>query len=444
MNTNRFERTSKSSQGAYNHQNVILTLYVESTKDIASTARDLACECLGGLCAQSTYPGSDKKEPFVVTIVDIEKQSETSGDIKIAIPEFVFEKDNIPQILAISTGDIFGIRSIKSIRLRDILLPYSFFKENRGPAYGITGLRQALQIYNRPLLATTIRPCFGMKISEYLDRAYQVWTGGIDIILDHPALSDQEFNPFYDRVTRMIELRRKIEDELHVKKLYFPNISARMGEMYARGKFVRNLGGRGVLVDMLTVGYSGTQYVKEQEMGLLIHAHRVMHGAFTHTEKHGISMDVFARLGRIAGIDQLHVGSTLGKNEGSIQGILRINSILREGGHNIRPTMPFISGGLHAHHIPRIVEILGKDITIHMSSSIFGHAQGCREGARSVSSTLDDFISGFSLKGRNQSYPLNKQSSPSIKSESVSNNDTMPSSYVHALAVSKGLDLIKT
>ena len=48
-----------------------------------------------------------------------------------------------------------------------------------------------------------------------------------------------------------------------------------------------------------------------------MHAHRAGHAAFTRNPKHGISMLVIAKLCRLIGMDQLHIGTVVGKMEGS-------------------------------------------------------------------------------------------------------------------------------
>ena len=47
-----------------------------------------------------------------------------------------------------------------------------------------------------------------------------------------------------------------------------------------------------------------------------------MHAAFTRNQKHGLSMMTLADFARILGIDSLHIGTGIGKLEGSIEEIL--------------------------------------------------------------------------------------------------------------------------
>ena len=60
-----------------------------------------------------------------------------NGWVKIAYPQELFEKDNVPNILSSIAGNIFGMKAVKSIRLEDVSFPKSILKSFPGPRYGI-------------------------------------------------------------------------------------------------------------------------------------------------------------------------------------------------------------------------------------------------------------------------------------------------------------------
>ena len=67
------------------------------------------------------------------------------------------------------------------------------------------------------------------------------------------------------------------------------------------------------MVDILTCGWSALQTLRNQNFKLVIHAHRAGHAAFTKNPMHGIAMRPIATVARIIGVDQLHVGTVVGK-----------------------------------------------------------------------------------------------------------------------------------
>ncbi len=91
------------------------------------------------------------------------------------------------------------------------------------------------------------------------------------------------------------------------------NITAETNIMLKRAQSVLNQGGEYVMVDILTCGWSALQTLRDQNFKLVIHAHRAGHAAFTKNQQHGISMKPIASVARIIGVDQLHVGTVVGK-----------------------------------------------------------------------------------------------------------------------------------
>lgn len=422
---------------------VIATFYLESSGDFERSAEAVAAESSVGTWTDVEGLSSELVNRFAAKVFEIEKTGQKSGVIKIAYPIELFETDNIPQLLADVAGNVFGMREIENLRVRDVELPEEYVTANKGPAFGLNGIRETIKVYDRPLLGTIIKPKVGLPTKEHARIAYEAWVGGVDIVKDDENLTDQDFNPFYERVTRTLEARRKAEEKTGERKLYCPNISARIGEMYSRAKFVREMGGRAIMLDIVTVGFSGVQFIRDQQLGLIMHGHRAMHGAFTHSDRHGISMLVMAKLARLAGIDQLHTGTVVGKMEGTKEEVTRIDEFLRGNWYGIKPTMPIASGGLHPGHIPTLVDLLGKDIIMNFGGGIHGHPDGVRAGAKAVRQALEAVMKGKDLMQSAQEFKELKKALDKWGTGGKRQEDRR-NTYVHSLVLSPGLDLTKT
>lgn len=421
---------------------VFVTFYLETSGNFERSAEAVAAESSVGTWTDTA--GLDEKlfDRLAAKVYKIEKLSDVSGIVKIAYPIYLFEMDNVPQLFADVAGNVFGMREIDNLRVRDIQLPEQYVQANKGPAFGLEGVRETLKIQQRPILGTIIKPKVGLSTSEHADLAYKAWKGGVDIVKDDENLTDQDFNPFYERITQTLEARRKAEKETGDRKLYCPNISARMSEMYARAKFVQEMGGRAIMMDIITVGFSGVQFIRDQQLGLVIHGHRAMHGAFTHSDKHGISMLVIAKIARLIGVDQLHTGTVVGKMEGTEEEVTRIDDFLRSSWFNAKPTMPIASGGLHPGLIEKLVDILGKDIIVNLGGGIHGHPDGVSSGALAARQALDATVKGVDLKEYAKDHEelgraIEKWGTWKEKSEKAK------PTYVHALVPSSGLNLRK-
>ncbi|MEM4590174.1 MAG: RuBisCO large subunit C-terminal-like domain-containing protein, partial [Candidatus Micrarchaeia archaeon] len=241
-----------------------------------------------------------------------------SGYIDVAYPLDAFEPNNIPQMLSSIAGNIFGMKEVNNLRLYDIKIPKKMMQWYDGPMFGIPGVRKLLKVKTRPLLGTIIKPKMGLNVKDHAKAAYEAWVGGCDIVKDDENLASQKFNNFEKRVKETLKLRDKAEKETGEKKIYMPNITASGKEMERRAKFVKDHGGEYAMVDIITVGWSALQDLRDSnnKLKLVIHEHRAGHAAITRNPKHGISMLTIAKLTRMLGFDQLHAGTIVGKMEG--------------------------------------------------------------------------------------------------------------------------------
>jgi ribulose-bisphosphate carboxylase large chain len=157
-------------------------------------------------------------------------------------------------------------------------------------------------------------------------------------------------------------------------------------------------GGKYVMVDILTCGWSALQTLRDQNFKLVIHAHRAGHAAFTKNPKHGVSMRVIAKVARIIGVDQLHVGTVVGKMSETRQEVLENIDALKMLMDELKQVMPVASGGLHPRLVPALMETFGKDFIIQAGGGIHGHSDGTRAGATAMRQAVAATLEGVSLE----------------------------------------------
>ena len=317
---------------------------------------------------------------------------------KIAYPLELFEPGNISNLLSSVAGNIFGLRTLKSLRLNDIHLPGELIRSFKGPKYGVEGVRELLKVYDRPLVGTIIKPKLGLKTLDHAKVAYEAWVGGCDIVKDDENLSSQGFNPFENRVIKTLESRDKAEEETGERKVYMVNITAETSEMLKRAEFVLNHGGEYVMVDILTCGFATLQTLRGQDFDLVIHAHRAGHAALTRDPKHGISMRVIAKIARIIGVDQLHVGTIVGKMFETREEVAENLEACEKEMNGLKPVLPVASGGLHPRLVPALIEFFGKDFVIQAGGGIHGHRDGTVAGAKAMRQAVNAALRGIPLR----------------------------------------------
>lgn len=215
---------------------------------------------------------------------------------------------------------------------------------------------------------------------------------------DDENLSSQRFNPFQDRVVSTLEMRDLAESETGEKKVYMVNITAETEEMIKRAQFVLDHGGRYMMIDILTCGFSALQTMRDQNFDLVIHAHRAGHAAFTKNTKHGISMQVIAKVARIIGVDQLHVGTVVGKMSETKEEVVENRNACTDELYGINKVMPVASGGLYPRLVPALMKIFGNNLVIQAGGGIHGHTNGTVAGATAMRQAVDATLQGVSLE----------------------------------------------
>ncbi|PIU59675.1 type III ribulose-bisphosphate carboxylase [Candidatus Bathyarchaeota archaeon CG07_land_8_20_14_0_80_47_9] len=357
-------------------------------------------EAAGGVAAESsvgTWTEFTTVKPYVdrlaACVFDID-----GGLAKIAYPLELFELGNMPNILSSVAGNVFGLRALENLRLNDIDFPSKLVRSFKGPKFGIEGIRRLLKVYDRPLVGTIIKPKLGLKTADHAKVAYEAWVGGCDIVKDDENLGSQSFNPFDERVLKTLEARDRAQRKTGEKKVYMVNITAETGQMLKRAEFVLSHGGEYVMVDILTCGFAALQTLRDQGFKLVIHAHRAGHAAFTKNPKHGISMKVIAKVARMIGVDQLHVGTVVGKMFETRDEVRENCEALKTEMSGLKPVLPVASGGLHPGLVPSLMEFFGKDFVIQAGGGIHGHSDGTVAGAKAMRQAVEATLEGVPLK----------------------------------------------
>lgn len=340
------------------------------------------------------------------------KAYEIQGNfVKVAYPPDLFEPGNMPQILSSVAGNVFGMKAVQNLRLETVHWPRTVLNGFSGPRLGLSGIRKLFGVKTRPLTATVPKPKLGLTAKGHAKAGYEAWVGGVDLLKDDENLTSQPFNKFKKRVTECFRLRDKAEHETGERKSYLINITAETNEMLHRAKTVAKAGGEYVMADIITCGWASLQTLRAtcQDLKLAIHAHRAFHAAFTRNPLHGMSMLAVSDVARLIGVDQLHIGTVIGKLESPKEEVLALRDNLQQ--RNVSPgnvslgqdwgtkraVLPVCSGGLHPGLVPELVKLVGTDVVIQAGGGIWGHPDGGRAGAMALRQAVEVAVSGLNL-----------------------------------------------
>ncbi|MFW9990512.1 MAG: type III ribulose-bisphosphate carboxylase [Candidatus Odinarchaeota archaeon] len=339
--------------------------------------------------------------------------------LKVSYPLILWEPGNIPQLLSGCAGNIFGMKAVHNLRLIDLSLPADYVKGFKGPNMGVEAHQKVFK-KDGPILSCVPKPKIGMTVEQHVKVAIDAWSGGVDCIKDDENLTSQTFNRFEKRVEQMASARDKVENDTGDVKDAYINVTAETKEMERRIKLLHNHGFRYFMVDVVTCGFAAVQTVRDiaGDLDMAIHAHRAMHASFTKHATHGLAMYLLAKILRLIGVDNLHIGTVVGKLDSPKQDVLDMKDMLlqKEIGEtpgrklaqswgDIKATVPVGSGGLHPGVLPEMLSVYGTvDMALQVGGGIHGHPDGTHAGAKATVQAIEAWKEGMSLEEKAKSH----------------------------------------
>lgn len=372
------------------------TYYVESDMPIEKAAKEIAAE-------QST--GTWTKVPAEQEVHEKLGGRVVSAENNTVIVDFpveIFEPDNVPQILSVVAGNLFGLGGLNACKLMDVDFD-PLAKYYSGPEYGIEDVRKMLGVYDRPLVGTIIKPKVGLNPKRTAEVAGQAAKGGLDLIKDDETLTDQDFCPLEARLTAVMDRLNRIYDQTGKLTFYAVNVTCGADQIIDRAELAVDLGANMVMVDILTAGFSAVQALTDVKIGVPIHIHRTMHGALTRGQ-FGISMPVIAKLTRMCGGTNLHIGTYAGKMERNVCEIDEARDILRKPWGNFRRVWPVASGGLYPQKVRANLDCYGIDCILQAGGGIHGHPEGTTMGVKAMFQAVEAWKEHKTLEEYAQTY----------------------------------------
>ena len=259
---------------------------------------------------------------------------------------------------------IFGNTSLKpGIRVERLELSDSLLQAFKGPRFGREGLRALLDVPDRPLLCTALKP-MGLPPEELGKLAYQFALGGIDFIKDDHGMADQAFAPYQERVQRCVEAVDRANRETGHRCLYLPNVPGPADRIIDRALFARQAGAGGLLVSPGLLGLDTMRQIADDDrIGLPIMSHPALQGSFVTCPDNGIShYTIFGQIPRLAGADASIFPNYGGRFSFTVQECVSIVDGTSAPMSHIRSILPVPSGGMSLERVPDMLEVYGRDI----------------------------------------------------------------------------------
>lgn len=306
-------------------------------------------------------------------------------------------EDNMPLFFATVLGNI---TAMPYLRLLDIDLPKKFVDKFKGPKFGMQGIRDLLGVYDRPLLNNMIKPCTGYTPEVGAKLFFEAAVGGVDIIKDDELIGgDRAFNKLEDRVKMNMEAAAKADAIKGEKTLYTVNITDEVSRLKDNALRAIKAGANAIMIDTFGIGLSALRDLAEDpRVNVPILAHCCYGGAQTTSKYQGVSSTVLTKLTRLCGADIILIEAPYGKFD--ILENKYISRVIACSGklYDIKPSVPFMGGGVVEGLIPIILETTGEDCLLGVGAAIHGHPEGPRKGAVAFRQAIDACMKGQDLE----------------------------------------------
>ena len=366
------------------HQNYFSADY-QITADSRSDAETIA----KNICIEQSVEMPPEVVPVhvrssIAALESIEFISEKRWRARIHFPKLLVGTDPT-QFLNV----LFGNSSLQpGIKLLDTDTAY-LNELLPGPSFGIPGIRKLLDIHNRALSCTALKP-IGLSPGELAERAYKFSSGGMDIIKDDHGLANQSTADFRTRVISCVRAVRKGEQKTGKRTLYFPNITTSPAQTVKRYEEAVSLGADGVLVSPQLAGLETLSELSA--IGSVpVMAHPAFSGSFFIHDSQGIAAPLYlGKLWRSFGADCIIYPNTRGRFSFDLDLCKEINRQCRAELGDIHPSFPTPGGGINRDSVSHWLNEYGKDTILLIGGSLYQNPNGIEQAAQEFQHTLEN------------------------------------------------------
>ena len=327
----------------------------------------------------------------LATVTNIHTESTGESIATVSFPESNVEND-IPSLLTMIFGkySMGGMAKVMAVRL----------PKNYGmrPKLGISGIRNRLGIFDRPLVMAIFKPALGLTANDHAEILAEVAIAGLDIIKDDEIMGNLASAPTLARLSACREVIAKLKQETGRTILYAINVTGNATKIVENARMLVKEGANALLLNVLTYGFSVLEAIaSDPEINVPIFAHPALAGAFCISPDSGMAYSVvlgtlMAHAGADAVLYPAHYGNLPfdATEEGKIRDNLRNRGVF-----------PVPSAGIHPGIIPKVLTDYGNDVILNAGTGIMDHPDGPGMGVKAFFEALDRVKQGQSFNLEN-------------------------------------------
>jgi 2,3-diketo-5-methylthiopentyl-1-phosphate enolase len=327
----------------------------------------------------------------LATVTNIHTESTGESIATVSFPESNVEND-IPSLLTMIFGkySMGGMAKVMAVRL-----PKNY---GMGPNLGISGIRNRLGIFDRPLVMAIFKPALGLTANDHAEILTEVAISGLDIIKDDEIMGNLASAPTLARLSACREVIAKLKQETGRTILYAINVTGNAKTIVENARMLVKEGANALLLNVLTYGFSVLEAIaSEPEINVPIFAHPALAGAFCISPDSGMAYSVvLGTLMAHAGADAVLYPAHYGNLPFAATEEAKIRDNLRNRG-----VFPVPSAGIHPGIIPKVLTDYGNDVILNAGTGIMDHPDGPGMGVKAFFEALDRVKQGQSFNLEN-------------------------------------------
>lgn len=359
--------------------------FLESTISLERAAYDLAVgQSFGNPSVRSKWETDEmiKAHSAVINIPQTSSKNNKSGDVWIGFPyaNIDFTTDGISQLLCFLMGGQLDIDHIVKCHVLEVEvdpLKGDFFY----PEHGITGLRERVKSFRKPLFGGILKPKTGASVDILLEMTKQLLDGGCDFIKEDEILGNPEVCDWLTRV----EVISDYINKHNYKCIYTFCINSDPFDLKDRVFDAKGCRAPGIHVNFWS-GLGIYKAIRKLDTKLFIHYQKSGDKILTN-RSHDFHIDwrVLCYLASISGVDSIHAGMWGGGYASNDTDEMHdIFKILQK-----RNVIPTLSCGMNPDIVPKIVEEFGVDWMANVGGFIHGDPDGTLAGALKMRKAVD-------------------------------------------------------
>ncbi|MFC0473341.1 2,3-diketo-5-methylthiopentyl-1-phosphate enolase [Halalkalibacter kiskunsagensis] len=328
-------------------------------------------------------------------VVEAKMETNNKARISVEYPNLNFSND-LPAILTTTFGK-FSLDG--KVRLIDLAFSNEVKKGYPGPKFGIEGIRELTNAYNRPLLMSIFKGVIGRNLSSLKEQMKAQALGGIDIVKDDEILFENDQTPLEKRIPVCQEALRESYEETGKRTLHAVNLTGKTMELKDNAYKAVELGADLLLFNTFAYGLDVMQALAEDpNIPLPIMAHPAFSGTMISSPDYGVSPGLLlGKLARMAGADLVLFPSPYGSVAMAKEETQAIAQNLTSEEPVFKKAFPVPSAGIHPGLTPKLIADFGIDSIINAGGGIHGHPGGAAAGGKAFVQAIDAVLNHKSL-----------------------------------------------